>query len=98
VMVYLYTGRPTVPATQFLADDYFNPPPPASREGALRSILQSYRVGVVAVAMNESLNVAARNMPTGQDPMLVLRDSIQAGLIFTPRTPTGGAQRRREEQ
>ena len=98
VMVYLYTGRPTVPATQFLADDYFDPPTPASREAALRSILQSYRVGVVAVAMNESLNVAARNMTAGQDPMLVLRDSIQAGLIFTPRTPTGGAQRRREEQ
>lgn len=87
VMVYLYTGRRTVPATQFLPEDYFTVPSVASRAAALRSILQSYRAGVVAVAQNESLDAAARSMTTGQDPMLVLRDSFPGGLIFLSTNP-----------
>jgi hypothetical protein len=86
VMVYLYTGRPTVPATQFLPEDYFTPQSVASRATALRSILQSYHVGAVAAVSNPSLADAARSMTTGQDPMLVLRDSVPRGLIFIPTT------------
>lgn len=82
VMAYLYTGRRTVPATQFLPEDYFTTPSVASRAATLRSILQSYRAGVVAVASNESLDAAARSMTAGQDPTLVLRDSVPSGFIF----------------
>jgi hypothetical protein len=86
VMVYLYSGRRAVPATQFLPEDYFTAPSVASRAETLRSILQSYRVGVVAVALNETLDAAARSMTAGQDPTLVLRDSMPGGLIFLPTT------------
>jgi hypothetical protein len=82
VMVYLYTGRRTVPATEFLPEDYFTAPSVASRAETLRSILQSYRAGVVAVAQNETLDAAARSMAAGQDPTLVLRDSVPGALIF----------------
>jgi hypothetical protein len=98
VMVYLYTGRLAVPATQFLPEDYFVAQPVASRAAALRSILQSYPVGAVAAVSNESLAAAAQSMTAGLDPMLVLRDSVPNGLIFLPReTPTLRAPRRREE-
>jgi hypothetical protein len=83
VMVYLYTGRPAVPATQFLPDDYLTPQSVASRAAALRSILQAYHVGAVAVVSNDSLAAAARRMAADQDPMLVLRDSVPNGLIFS---------------
>jgi hypothetical protein len=104
VMVYLYTGRLAVPATQFLPDDYFTPQSVESRAAALRSILQSYRVGAVAAVSNESLAAAGRAMSAGQDPTLVLRDSVPNGLIFTPRkisssqAPAVDAERPRKEQ
>jgi hypothetical protein len=106
VMVYLYTGRRTVPATQFLPEDYFTAPSVAARAATLRSILQSYRAGVVAVAQNETLDDAARSMTAGQDPTLVLRDSVPGALLFLPvgqtisppQTPTPGATRPGEER
>jgi hypothetical protein len=87
VMVYLYTGRPTVPATQFLPEDYFTAQSVASRAAALRSILQSYHVGAVAAVSNPSLGDAARSLTLGQDPMLVLRDSVPHSLLFTTTHP-----------
>lgn len=84
LMVYLYTGRAAVPATRFLADDYFTLASVESRADALRSILASYRIDAVAIIANDSLEVAARRMSAGVEPTLQLRDSVPAGLIFSP--------------
>jgi hypothetical protein len=82
-MIYLYTGRLAVPATQLLPDDYFHPPTVASSARALGSILQSYRVDAVAIVANDSLDAAARRMAAGAEPLLELRDSVPGGLIFS---------------
>ncbi|MDB4874729.1 MAG: hypothetical protein JWM41_1175 [Gemmatimonadetes bacterium] len=83
LLLYLYTGRTSVPATSFSVDDYFAPQSSAARGDALRSILRSYRVDAVAIVANDSLTSAARSMAGLHPPELVLRDSISNGLIFT---------------
>src|SRR5262249_37429671 len=88
VMIYLYTGRTAVPATQFRPDDYFARPSVQSRIDALRAILQAYRNDSVAMAANDSLAAAARQMSTGSSPVLQLRDEVQDGLIFSPTSTT----------
>lgn len=84
LMVYLYTGRLAVPATRFLADDYFRLPSADSRADALRSIMQSYRIDAIAIIANDSLEIAARRMSAEPNPALSLRDSVPGGLIFSP--------------
>ncbi len=87
VVVYLYTGRTSVPATAFSVEDYFAAPSVDARANALRSILQAYRVDAVAIVANDGLRDAARMLANHRPPELVLRDSILNGLIFstTPR-------------
>jgi len=84
LLVYLYTGRLAVPATRFLADDYFRLQSVESRAEALQSIMQSYGIDAVAVIANDSLEVAARRMSAEPNPPLSLRDSVPGGLIFSP--------------
>jgi hypothetical protein len=88
VMIYLYTGRISVPATQFRPEDYFARPSVESRIDALRSILQSYRIDAVAIVANDSLEAAARQMSAGPAPALRLRDEVPDGLIFSPTSTT----------
>jgi hypothetical protein len=88
VMIYLYTGRISVPATQFRPEDYFARPSVESRIDALRSILQAYRIDAVAIVANDSLEAAARRMAGGPAPVLRLREEVPAGLILSPTFTT----------
>jgi 4-amino-4-deoxy-L-arabinose transferase-like glycosyltransferase len=85
LMVYLYTGRHAVPATSFSVNDFFALPTAQSRRDALRSILQAYRIDVVAIIANDSLEAAARRMAAEEPPALSLVDSVPHGLIFSSR-------------
>jgi hypothetical protein len=87
-LVYLYTGRRSIPITSFSVDEYFAPPSVASRMDALRSIIRSYPVDAVAVMANDSVSAAAIRLASGPAPELVLRDTIPNGLIFARPTPT----------
>ena len=87
-LVYLYTGRRSIPITSFSVDEYFAPPSVASRMDALRSIIRSYPVDAVMVMTNDSVSVAAIALASGTPPELVLRDTIPNGLIFTRPTTT----------
>jgi hypothetical protein len=83
-LVYLYTGRPSVPVASLSIDEYFTPPTVAARAATLRSILEAYPVDAVAVMANDSVSAAARALSQGSAPELVLRDSIPNGVIFAP--------------
>jgi hypothetical protein len=83
LMTYLYTGRLAVPATSFSVGDYFAAPRASSRAAALRSILGAYRIDVVAVIANDSLEAGARSLAAAQPPVLSLRDSVPRGLLFS---------------
>jgi hypothetical protein len=82
--VYLYTGRPSLPATSFTVRDYFRPPSVDEARTALRGIMAAYHVDAVAVVAADSLRVAAESMASGRPPELVLRDTFPNGLVFTP--------------
>lgn len=82
-LVFLYTGRRSVPVGAFSADEYFTPPAVASRTAELRSILQAYPATIVAILSNDSIETAARGLAAARPPMLTLRDSMPHGLIFT---------------
>ena len=86
-LVYLYTGRPSVPVASLSIDEYFAPPSVAARVGVLRSILHAYPVDAVVVMANDSVSAAARTLASGPTPELVLRDSIPNGIVFA-RSPT----------
>lgn len=83
-LLYLYTGRRSVPVASLSIDEYFTPPTVASRANVLRSILEAYPVDAVAVLANDSVSAAARVLAQGPAPALVLRDSIPNGVIFAP--------------
>jgi hypothetical protein len=83
LMTYLYTGRLAVPATSFSVGDYCAAPRASSRAAALRSILGAYRIDVVAVIANDSLEAGARSLAAAQPPVLSLRDSVPRGLLFS---------------
>ncbi len=86
LMIYLYTGRQAIPATSFAVTDVFTPPSAESRAAALKSILRAYRIDVVAIVANDSLETAARRMAAEQPPALSFVDSVPHGLIFFPRS------------
>jgi hypothetical protein len=86
-MVFLYTGRRTVPVGAFTVDEYFTPPAVSARTAEMRSILQAYPATVVAILSNDSIEVAARGLAAANPPVLTLRDSIPHGLIFTSTLP-----------
>ena len=83
-LLYLYTGRSSVPVASLSIDGYFAPASVASRVDALRSILRAYPVDAVAVMANDSVGAAARALSEGPAPELVFRDSIPNGVIFAP--------------
>ncbi len=83
-LLYLYTGRRTVPATSFSASDYFRPASAAASSDAVRGILAAYHVDAVAVVAADSLSAAVMQMASHHPPELALRDSFPNGLIFSP--------------
>ena len=83
-LLYLYTGRQSVPVGSLSVDEYFSPPSVAARMDALRSILHAFPIDAVAVMANDSVSAAARTLAAGASPELVLRDSIPNGVIFAP--------------
>lgn len=83
-LVYLYANRATVPAESFAVADYFQAKTRADNEEALRRLLATYRVDVVALAGADGLIAAARSMAAGPSARLVVRDSFPGGGAFTP--------------
>jgi hypothetical protein len=74
-----------VPAESFAVADYFQAKSRADNQEALRRLLATYRVDVVALAGANGLIAAARSMADGPAPELVVRDSFPGGGAFTPR-------------
>jgi hypothetical protein len=86
-LLYLYANRATVPAESFAVADYFRAKTRDDNQDALRRLLATYRVDVVALAGSNGLIAAARSMADGPAPELVVRDSFPGGGAFTPRSP-----------
>jgi hypothetical protein len=84
-LLYLDANRATVPAESFAVADYFRAKTRADNQDALRRLLSTYRVDVVALAGADGLIAAARSMADGPAPELTVRDSFPGGGAFTPR-------------
>jgi hypothetical protein len=83
-MVYLYTGRHTLPTISFTVDQFFREDPPEARAQALRSILGAYHVDALWVPSGNSLARAAEQMVTEPAPELVVLDTLARGVVLAP--------------
>jgi hypothetical protein len=86
-MVYLYSGRASLPATGFTVEEYFRPVSVAESAAALRDIMHAYHVDAVAVATADSLMAAAHAMSLAHPPELVPRDTFMFGVAYSPSRP-----------
>jgi hypothetical protein len=83
-IVYLYSGRASLPATSFTVDEYFQPVSVEASAAALRDIMHAYKVDAVAVATADSLMAAAHAMSVSNPPELVPRDTFMFGVAYSP--------------
>ena len=83
-MLYLYTGRKTVPVSSFTVDQYFHPTTVAASDTALRQILSAYHVDAIAILSGDSVSIAANRMTAEHPPELVRIDSFANGVVFAP--------------
>lgn len=83
-ILYLYTGRQSVPISSFTVEQFFHPTTVAASARALRQILGAYHVDAVAILSGDSVSVAADRMTAEHPPELVRRDRFANGVVFAP--------------
>jgi hypothetical protein len=81
LVVYLYTGRQSVPSSTFRPSEYLRPLDAAQHEQALREILGHYDVQWYATGAVPQLR-AARALADADPPLLVRADSMPVAYIF----------------
>lgn len=83
VLLYLYTGRHTIPNGTFTPQEYLKAQTPAFAVEMLRTILRTYDVDYV-LASSEYGTYAARGLLQADPPELQMVGVLKVGAIFTP--------------
>ncbi len=85
LLVYLYTGRRTVPNGRFTAQEHLVPQTPSFAVGSLRDVLQTYDVDFV-LANTEYATYAVRGLIQASPPELRIVTALKRGAVFAPLT------------
>lgn len=83
LLIYLYTGRRSIPNGTFTPQEHMVPQTPAFAVSNLRSILRSYDVDYVLVS-TEYATYAARGLLSARPPELQLIAPLSRGAVFAP--------------
>jgi hypothetical protein len=83
VLMYLYTGRLTVPNTTFTPQEHMSPQTPGFATNALRTILGAYDVDYVLSVSNNGI-FAARGLMQANPPELGVVAVFKYGAVFKP--------------
>lgn len=83
VLLYLYTGRQTIPNGTFTPQEHMVAQTPAFATEMLRTILHTYHVDYV-LASSDYGTYAARGLIQAQPPELQLLGALKVGAIFRP--------------
>jgi hypothetical protein len=83
LLVYLYTGRRTIPNGMFTAQEHLVPQTPAFAVKSLRTILDTYDVQYV-LAGTEYATYAVRGLLQQQPPRLRIVTGLSRGAVFAP--------------
>jgi hypothetical protein len=81
VLIYLYTGRHTIPSGAFTPQEHTNPQTPAFATETLRTILRTYDVDFV-LASSEYGAYAARGLVQANPPELQIVGALKIGAVF----------------
>ena len=81
VLIYLYTGRHTIPSGAFTPQEHTNPQTPAFATETLRTILRTYDVDFV-LASSEYGAYAARGLVQADPPELQIVGALKIGAVF----------------
>ena len=86
-LVYLYTGRPTVPAVTWRAAEYLEPQQPADMIVNTRTLLESFGVRYLLVSSSATpLGAATLQLRRSRPPELALVDTLPGGGAVFVRT------------
>lgn len=83
LLVYLYTGRRTVPNGRFTAQEHLVPQTPAFAVTSLRDVLRTYEVDYV-LANTEYATYAVRGLIQSAPPELRIVTALKRGAVFAP--------------
>lgn len=87
LLIYLYTGRRTIPNAAFTAQEHLDKQTEAFAAAQLRTILDTYEVDYV-LAGTEYANLAVRRLSSTNPPQLQMVREVGQGAVFVPvRTP-----------
>ena len=83
LLIYLYTGRHTIPNAAFTAQEHLVAQRPAFAAANLRTILKTYRVDYV-LATTEYSTYAVNGLVAASPPGLRLVSGLSSGGVFAP--------------
>lgn len=84
-LLYLYTGRHTIPNGAFTPQEHITPQTPAFAMQALRTILATHEVDFVLASTNYG-TYAVRGLVEQNPPQLRVVGALQTGRVFAPIT------------
>ena len=90
LLIYLYTGRQTIPTGPFTAQEHLLPQTPAFAAASLREILRIYRVNYV-MASTRYGTYAANGLVVGRQPEIRVVAVVKTGAIYTPTLRRAGS-------
>lgn len=87
LLIYLYTGRRTIPNAAFTAQEHLVPQTQAFAARQLRTILDTYKIDYV-LAGTDYATLAVRELSSTNPPQLKVVQEVGQGAVFVPvRTP-----------
>lgn len=87
ILVYLYTRRQTLPASEFTAAEYVTPRAPAADAEALRRIIAYPGVRYLIVGGGPTAKAAERLLHAGRPPIALVAVLPGGGAVFRPVNP-----------
>jgi hypothetical protein len=89
ILIYLYTGRQTIPTGPFTAQEHLVPQTPAFAAASLREILRTYPVSFV-MASTKYGTYAANGLVVGQQPEIRVVAVLKTGAVYAPTLRPAG--------
>jgi phage terminase large subunit-like protein len=83
VLIYLYTGRRTIPTGAFTAEEHLVEQTPAFAVSNLRTILRTYPVDIVMASTSYG-TFAVRGLLQARPPELRIVQVLHTGAVFAP--------------